>query len=77
MTHKFKAAIGRGNPAKGTLKAVVSLKGNGGNRWEYVGELPLAAGRLMMVLCSTNGERQSKNVGLDAGIELAFAGGTA
>lgn len=37
MTYKFKAAIERGNPEKGNLKAVVSFKDKGGNRWEYVG----------------------------------------
>ena len=72
MTQKFKAAIERGNPPSGTLKSVVSLKDNGGNRWEYVGIIPMAAGRVMMALCSTKGERQCMNFGRDEGIEAAF-----
>lgn len=73
MQTKMKAAISRGNPPKGTLKSVVAFKDNGGNRWEYEGELPLAAGKLMMALCSTRGLSQSLNIGRDSGIESCFS----
>lgn len=72
MASKFKAALERGNPPQGTLKCVVSFKDNGGNRWEYVGALPLAAGKVIIALCSTKGTSQSMIVGRDASIEQAF-----
>jgi len=73
MRTKMKAAISRGNPPKGVLKSVVAFKDNGGNRWEYEGELPLDAGKLMMALCSTKGKYQSFTIGRDSGIESCFS----
>lgn len=77
MTVKWKASISKGNPQKGILKCVVAVKDNGGSRWEYEGELPLAAGKIMMALCSTKGERQSLKIGQDSGIEMAYLKGGA
>lgn len=76
---KFKASISRGNPPDGTLKCVVSLKDNGGGRWEFVGTTPLAAGKTMMAICASGGRCASVNAGLDEGIAAAFpdlAGGS-
>jgi len=73
MRAKMKASISRGNPSKGTLKSIVAFKDNGGTRWEYEGELPLAAGKIMMALCSSRGVRLCLKDGMDSGIEMAFS----
>lgn len=77
MSAKFKASISKGNPPKGTLKGVVSFKDNGGGRWEYDGSIPLSAGKVIMALCSSNGERLCLNDGRDLGIEMAYLKGGA
>jgi hypothetical protein len=69
---RFKASIEPGTPPKGTLKGVVSFKDNSGGRWEFVGVLPLEAGKIMMALCVTKGKQQSLITGSDSGIEQAW-----
>lgn len=72
MRQRYKGSIERGNPPKGTIKSVVSFKDNGGNRWEYVGTIPLSAASKMIALCASNGKRDCLVNGEDHGISSVW-----
>lgn len=72
MRKIFNASISKGNPPKGTIKIVVGVKDNGGSRWEYVGETPLASAISIMNLCASNGKYESSRIGEYIGISKAW-----
>lgn len=74
MHSRYKANMGREKAKPGVPRAVIGFKDYAGNRWEFVGALPIAAVDTIRALAVSNGVHHSLKMGQDDGLDGAFWG---